>query len=311
MEHSLHDILDHYEAELRAFQIWMKDTGMTPATQREYTIDIRKFTRFIYPKPITAVDKLDVMSFLAEVREQGVGDAARNRYLSSLRTFFNGLQEVGHLQGNPAALVKKSKQEKNRIPTYLEEDELEAFIQSISGRYQFRNIAICLLMGYVGLRVGEVHRVNLADLETDGIKIQGKGRKWRLMPLHPSIQAVIQAYIENERIVPKKEKEQALFISQLGRRLSIRMIQTLTAATFQSLQREFPRLANKKLSSHKLRHTFATNQIRGGTPIRTLQEILGHASIETTQIYTHVSNKEIQLAMHNVKIPKIAMPQDT
>jgi len=149
--------------------------------------------------------------------------------------------------------------------------------------------------------------MNIQDLHQDGsIHILGKGRKWRVIPLPAELHHILIRTLE-ERRTPNQRKEQAFFISQFGRRLSIRMIQTIADQTFEKLKAELPELMNTRLSSHKLRHSFATMQIRSGTDIRTLQELLGHASIETTQIYTHIDNKQMKMAMDKFagKIPTV------
>ncbi|MFX3635159.1 MAG: tyrosine-type recombinase/integrase [Candidatus Pristimantibacillus sp.] len=291
--------------ELELFSIWMKNKGMTKATQQAYLNDTRHFLHEVVPAEVKKLGKMDVMRFLSNCRENGAGDEARNRKLSSLRSFFKALIEMEAADANPAALIAKSKQEKDRIPVYLEENELERLLQSISGKYYIRNMTIVLLMAYAGLRVGEVHRMNIHDVRQDGsIHILGKGRKWRVIPLPTAMHEVLRKALE-ERLDARIGKEQPFFVSQFGRRLSIRMIQTIADNTIMKLKEAMPELEDKRISSHKLRHSFATMQIRSGTDIRTLQELLGHASIETTQIYTHIDNKQLQHAMSNIsdKIP--------
>lgn len=307
MNNTHHELAERYQTELELFSIWMKNKGMTKSSQRAYLSDAAHFLKSVYPSDVTALTKMDVMRFMSECRENGAGDEARNRKLSSLRSFFKALIEMEHMDGNPAALIAKSKQEKNKIPSYLEEDELEAFVGLIGGKHYSRNLSIVLLMAYAGLRVGEVHRMNVHDFQQDGaIHILGKGRKWRVIPLPEPIQAVLREAIE-ERQDARQGREQPMFVSQFGRRLSIRMIQTVADRTFKLLKEQKPAVASKKMSSHKLRHSFATMQIRSGTDIRTLQELLGHASIETTQIYTHIDNKRLQSAMNNIA-SKIQIP---
>lgn len=300
-----HEILDTYSMEIDLFSIWMKNKGMTRATQQAYLNDTRHFLHEVHPASVKQLGKMDVMRFLSGCREKGAGDEARNRKLSSLRSFFKALIEMEAADTNPAVLIAKSKQEKNRIPVYLEENELEALVQSIHGKYYYRNLAIVLLMAYAGLRVGEIHRLNVPDIRQDGaIHVLGKGRKWRVIPLPSALHEVLRKALE-DRVDVRQGKEQPVFVSQFGRRLSIRMIQTVADTTIRQLKLERPSLEDRPLSSHKLRHSFATMQIRSGTDIRTLQELLGHASIETTQIYTHIDNKQLQHAMGNIssKIP--------
>lgn len=305
MEIYKRELLEHYETELQLFSIWMKNQGMTKSTEQAYMADTCQYLRTIYPTGLSQTGKMHIMRFMSLMRESGSGDEARNRKLSSLRAFYKSLIEMEHLNANPAALTAKSKMAKNRLPVYLEDDELTLLFQSIEGKYRYRNMAILLLMAYAGLRVGEVHRLNVHDLQQDGsIHVLGKGRKWRAIPLPEALNAILRKALK-ERIVPKQSKEQAFFVSQFGRRLSIRMIQAIADETLSRLKEKAPSLSMKKLSSHKLRHSFATMQIRSGTDIRTLQELLGHSSIETTQIYTHVDNKQLQNAMNNIsaKIP--------
>lgn len=295
------------EELLELFDIWMKDQGFTAQTQKAYLGDVRLFLAAVTPKSLGKLEALDVMRFLTQMRQGGAGDSTRNRYLSSIRTFFNALIEHKYADNNPALHLKKSKVERNSLPSYLDEHVLSAFLESIEGKYQIRNVAMFLLMSYAGLRVSELHRLNIADFNRSShmLQVYGKGRKWRSVPLPESlVQILIMAL--NERIDPRKTVEQAFFVSQFGRRISTRMIQKIAEANFAQLKTEFSELQGKSLSSHKLRHTFATMQVIAGTDIRTLQELLGHASIQTTQIYTHVGDKQKQEAMNRVvpKLPK-------
>ncbi|RUS47208.1 recombinase XerC [Cohnella sp. AR92] len=302
------ELEEQYEKELRLFLLWMKNRGMTSATQRAYLNDARGYLRSIYPKALADTGKIELMLYLSECRESGAGDEARNRKLSSIRSLYKALIELEVLKENPAAAVAKSKQEKNRIPAYLEEDQLREMVELVDGKYRSRNLAILLLMAYAGLRVGEVHRLNATDLGEDGLlRILGKGRKWRLVPLPEPLAELLRQSLSDRR-EPRQSKEKAFFISQFGRRLSIRRIQSIAEETLHRLAEQLPALRDTKLSCHKLRHSFATMQIRRGTDIRTLQELLGHSSIETTQIYTHVDNKQMKRAMDQIAglIPAIS-----
>ncbi|WP_028550303.1 tyrosine-type recombinase/integrase [Paenibacillus sp. UNC451MF] len=283
------------------FDIWMKDQGFTSQTQKAYLGDTRQFLESIAPKAITEIESIDIMRFLTKVRQRGAGDSTRNRYLSSVRTFYNALVEHRYVSNNPALHIKKSRIEKEKMPSYLEENLLSLFIESIEGKYQIRNVAMFLLMSYAGLRVSELSKMNISDFKksTNVLEVNGKGRKWRTIPLPEQLVYILNLALE-ERIQPKKDTEQAFFISQFGRRITIRMIQKIAEANFSVLKKKYSELQGKALSSHKLRHTFATQQVIAGTDIRTLQELLGHSSIQTTQIYTHVGDKQKQEAMNRV-----------
>ncbi|WP_410511083.1 tyrosine-type recombinase/integrase [Paenibacillus sp. BR2-3] len=296
------DLDEDYEEELDAFLIWMKDAGYTPHTQKSYLADIRQFLGSLNGKKLDAVKKLHVISFLTSVRERGVSDATRNRKHASVSCFFKALMELELYNTNPAAGIKKSKTEKNREPVYLDENDLQRFLSAIEGKYRTRNLAVFLLMSYMGLRVGEVHVLNVSDynVERRSLRVFGKGRKWRNVPVPEGIVPFLERAVE-ERLNPWRSKEEALFISQKGRRLSIRGIQQIAADTFNRFQSEVPVTHRRPYSSHKLRHSFATMLLRKGADLRTVQELLGHSSIQTTTVYTHITSREKEEAMSKLQ----------
>lgn len=294
---------DDYEEGLDAFLIWMKDAGYTSYTQRSYIVDVKQFLESLNGKKLETVKKLHVISFLTSVRELGVSDATRNRKHASINCFFKALMELDLLQANPADGIKKSKTEVNREPVYLDENDLGRFLSAIDGKYKVRNLAVFLLMSYMGLRVGEVHTLNLSDynVERQSLRVFGKGRKWRNIPVPEDVVQFLELAI-NERLAPWRSKEEAMFISQKGRRLSIRGIQQIAADTFERFQSDVPASQRRPYSSHKLRHSFATMLLRKGADLRTVQELLGHSSIQTTTVYTHITNREKEEAMSKLQI---------
>lgn len=303
MREILHDEL------LDLFLIHLKDKGYTEATQKGYTYDIVQFLNHIEDKPLTEINKIDIMRHLTMIRQSGAGDSTRNRSLAAIRTFFKVMIQFGLTTANPAFEVEKSRTERNRLPIYLEQKYIDSLTSKVNSRYRIRDVLIIALMSYCGLRVSEVHELNLADFsynasEQSFLSVLGKGRKWRVIPLPDSIAQLLHQYLQ-ERIAPRSAKEQALFISRLGRRISRRAIQYIVENALSSLQHANPVLRNQKFSAHKLRHSFATNLLETGqVDLRTLQELLGHSDISTTQIYTHVSNKAKQRAMAYVQ-PKL------
>ncbi|WP_379127053.1 tyrosine-type recombinase/integrase [Paenibacillus sp. sgz500958] len=294
---------EDYEEELEAFLIWMKDAGYTSYTQKSYLTDVRQFLGTLRGKKLEDVKKLHVISFLTSVREQGVSDATRNRKHASVNCFFKALAELELYHTNPAAGIKKSKTDKNREPVYLDESDLKRFLSAIEGKYRSRNLAVFLLMSYMGLRVGEVHVLNLSDYMRDRrmLRVFGKGRKWRNVPVPEDVVPFLEQAIE-ERLKPWRSKEEAMFISQKGRRLSIRGIQQMASETFSRFQSEIPAVQQRPYSSHKLRHSFATMLLRKGADLRTVQELLGHSSIQTTTVYTHITSREKEEAMSRLEI---------
>lgn len=303
------EIQEQYADELEAFHIWMKDAGYTGHTVKSYTGDVAEFLSSIQGKSLEQVKKLHVLSFLSRARERGVSDATRNRKHAAVNCFFKSLIELEVLTNNPASGIKKSKTEKNRAPVFLDESGLERFLQSVEGKYRTRNLAIFLLMGYMGLRVGEVHALNCKDYNAERrtLDVFGKGRKWRTLPV-PAMVAELLTLAVEERLSPWRAKEEALFVSQKGKRLSIRSIQLISTETFERFQLESPTHQRLHYSSHKLRHSFATMMLRRGADLRTVQELLGHASIQTTTVYTHVTSREKEeaMALLDVKLPEFA-----
>ncbi|WP_068617574.1 tyrosine-type recombinase/integrase [Paenibacillus tuaregi] len=295
-----------YADELEAFLIWMKDAGYTTYTQKSYLSDVREFLSTLGGRELKSVKKFHIVSFLSSVRERGVSDSTRNRKHASVSCFFKALIELELYKDNPAAGIKKSKMDKHRAPVFLDEDDLGRFMQSIEGKHRLRNLAVFLLMAYMGLRVGEVHSLNLADYNPERrlLNVYGKGRKWRSVPVPEAVSEVLQLAV-NERLNPWRAKETAMFISQKGRRLSIRCIQQIAADTFARFQQQIPPERRVAYSSHKLRHSFATMLLRKGADLRTVQELLGHSSIQTTTIYTHITSREKEEAVGrlDVKIP--------
>lgn len=298
-----------HEEEVEMYLVWLKDRGYSQDTQNGYLHDVRSFLRRYPNKPVKALRKIDVMSHLTQVRTAGSGDRARNRALSAIRLFFKVMIEFEVVDANPAIDVPKSKVEKKKVPIYIEEENLGELLQMVQSRYQVRDVAILTLMAYCGLRVGEIHRLNLADFQADTgqLAILGKGRKWRYIPLPAGLIVLLRNCLE-ERLQPRRSQENAFFISRLGRRLSKRSIQDVVGKTFEAFKASFPRYRDVPLSSHKLRHSFATNLLATGrVDLRTLQELLGHEDISTTQIYTHVTDqaKKEAMAVFQPKIPSL------
>lgn len=300
-----YDLEELYTEPLQAFTIWMKQSGYTETTRKEYMREVYDYLFSLDELPVQQAGKLHIVSFLV-AKQETAGDKTRNRTLSAIRSFYAALIDFELAARNPALEVKKSKTEKNKIPVYLEEKELEKLLGYVSGRYRDRNLAIFLLMGYCGLRVGEVHRMNLSHFKkTKGtLEILGKGRKWNEIPL-PELVVEYLAKVEEERIQPYSSKEEAFFVSQKGRRLSIRQIQKIARQVFDAFKQDHPHLSDLQLSCHKLRHSFATMLLNNNVDIRVVKELLGHASIETTMIYTHINDEQKRSAMTTIEVPKM------
>ncbi|MDQ0116795.1 tyrosine-type recombinase/integrase [Paenibacillus harenae] len=280
----------------------MKDREYSKDTQDGYIHDIKHFLKGLEGKAVTAVNEIDVMMHLTKIRESGSGARYRNRCQSSIRLFYKVMIKFKVSTYNPALDIEKAKIEKNRKPTFLQKQFLDACLQLVQGRYLLRDVAIIALMAYAGLRVSEIVRLNISDFKIGSpLSILGKGEKWRYIPLPQEMEHLLQLAL-SDRIQPRSTKdEMAFFVSQFRRRISKRMVQSVAEKTFTALIEQYPQFAGLTLSAHKLRHSFATELLRSGADLRAVQELLGHENISTTQIYTHVLDEAKERAMKNVR----------
>jgi integrase/recombinase XerD len=300
-----------YEEELSIFQTDMDNKDYSPFTIENYRRDIILFLSFITRNQSDKVDldsvkKMQITLYMNMLKsKRGNGATTRNRRLTAVRSFYKCLLSYEMVSRNPAAELESAKERKGALPTYLEKDELKLFFREIEHvsqtRHVLRNKVMLSLMAFAGLRVTEIHQLNISFINTEkkGISVLGKGNKSRYIPLPHNLYELLMEYIKHERELPMKGQEEAVFISRRGKRISRRRIQEITERIRSSLarQNEFDSWKASKISSHKLRHSFATHLVQGGTDIRTVQELLGHSNLNTTQKYTHVSDKQKEKAM--------------
>lgn len=298
----------HYEDEIDIFETYLDDLGYSIHTIQAYISDVRGFLIFLCEKKenfpsMEEVKSRTIRDYLRKTQKYNT-KSTRNRKLMSLRTFFKSLVKSEVLELNPALDVDVAKTEKNSLPTYLNDEELTALFSCIKkDQFYVRNKCILMLMSLAGLRVIEIHHLNITDLIRDsndpGIQVDGKGNKMRYIPLPVPLFELLVEYEKHHRPNPTTEHRNAFFLSRKGMRISRRRIQEVAEQAFQQLKRldETSYLQEKNLSSHKLRHTFGTRLVREGVDLVTIQELMGHSSLSTTQIYTHVNNKQKQEAM--------------
>lgn len=304
-------VSQYYEDELDIFHTYLDDLGYSRFSMAAYISDVRHFLLFLnttddYIK-IEDIAKKNINDFLRRTQKDKE-KTTRNRRLMAIRTFFKSLVKSDTISINPTDGIDTAKIEKNPIPTYLNDEELSELFSLIKkDQYYLRNKCILMLMGLAGLRVMEIHNLNVTDIirDTDdpGIYVLGKGNKKRYIPLPIPLFDLIIEYEEYARpLVTNAEQMDAFFTSKKGNRLGRRMIQKVTEDTFQALKNLPHRhyLTSKSLSSHKLRHSFGTRMVREGVNLVTLQELLGHKNLNTTQIYTHIDNKQKQDAMRKI-----------
>ena len=276
------------------FLIYLKvEKNYSPHTLTSYANDLKAFYTFAAPEPIEATDKMRLRAFLSESSEKGLSKRTVSRRMAALRTFFRFLVREGHLEKSPMAVMKNPKQDK-RLPMVLEESEaarlLEAPEDDLTGR---RDRAILETLYSAGLRVSELVHLDLEKVDFIGgvCRVLGKGGKERLCPIGDRALRAIRQYLQLRGAEgPKNHK--ALFLNhspnKKGSRLTERSVCRIVHRYIELTCRR------ENISPHTLRHSFATHLLDHGADLKSVQELLGHENLSTTQIYTHVSTKRMK-----------------
>jgi len=317
----------NYRAEspqiLRDFLVYHETIqGHSKKTIDEYFLDMRSFFRYILAsrnglelavetvnqqsiqsvdltlvQSITLTDIYGYMSYLS--RDRGLNNASRARKVSTIRSFFKYLTvKAKVLKDNPVQDLDTPKIKKS-LPRYLALEESIQLLNAVSGKYQVRDYCMLILFLNCGLRVSELVGLNLSDIRQDHLRVLGKGNKERIVYLNPSCQAALEDHLVLRKGITSLEKN-AVFLSQQRSRITVRTVELLVKKHLKSAG-----LDAEKYSPHKLRHTAATLMLQNGVDVRTLQEILGHDNLNTTQIYTHVDNANLREAMQANPLAKI------
>ena len=277
MKKQIDNFLDYLRAE----------RAVSPYTLKAYTQDLKEFSAFIDKKPKN-IDNLDIRTFLASLYHRNLKKSSISRKLASIRSFFKYLHREGHVKSNPAKLVSSPKVPKN-LPKFLTIDEVFSLVETPKGETfkPTRDRAIIELLYSCGLRVSELTSLDISDLDIKEtiIRVKGKGRKERIMPIGTKAMEAIKNYLP-ERISLKK-KSPGLFLNNRGGRLTQRSVRRILV--------HYSRMINLTgdLSPHTLRHTFATHLLHEGADLRSIQELLGHSSLSTTQKYTHLDIRQL------------------
>ena len=274
------------------------DMNRSANTIQSYRRDLAKFQAYLTEQEIDkveAIDEVTVRAFLAKLSQASYAASSTSRMLSSLKQFFLFLRKEGILEINPMSLVHRPKQGRH-LPKVLTAKEIEALLQApdTSSPHGFRDRAIFELMYATGLRVTELVQLKLEDLhlELGFIQTLGKGDKERLVPLIDEAIEWLEAYLEQVRPsflrLAGSASPREVFLTERGKAFTRQGI-------WKNLNK-YVALAGIKqtVSPHMLRHSFATHLLENGADLRMVQELLGHADISTTQIYTHISTQRLQ-----------------
>jgi integrase/recombinase XerC len=288
--------------ELREFLLHLeKERGQSPHTVKAYGRDLGAFTDFCdrhYGGRWTweTVDRLGLRGFLGELQRRGLSKRSAARALSAVRSLYRYLQENQGVKNNIARAARAPKLDK-RLPTYMDRDQTQTLFEWAemrAGGGDFaatRDLAILELFYSTGIRLSELSGMNLDDLDllADQAKVRGKGRKERIVPVGSRAVLALRRYLNlREAVVGRTGSDRrAVFVSRHGKRLGPRGVQRAVHAMFDAV-------GGDTLRVHSLRHTFATHMLDAGADLRAVQELLGHASLSTTQIYTHTSVERLK-----------------
>ncbi len=306
--------------------------GQSPRTISEYYLDLRMFLRFIrlmrndmplntpledipikdvdlkFIETINTSEIFDFLSYLANDRainpdspapDYGIEPSARARKLSAIKSFYKYLTvRTKQLTENPVADLEYPKLRKS-LPKYLTFSQSSALLQAVSGQNQKRDYAILMLFLNCGIRRSELVGLNLTDVYEDRIRVLGKGNKERFVYFGSACRKAIDAYlpIRHKQVL---SDNRALFGSRDSNRISVTAVHRLVKKAL--LQAG---LDASQYSAHKLRHTAATMMLSGGVDVKTVQEVLGHENLNTTQIYTHIENTELKIAAEANPLSKL------
>ncbi len=268
------------------------EKGASEHTTKNYGIDLREFVKFIAEKEFQDLTYLDIRSFLAFMKTREYSKSSISRKLACLRSFFKYLVRENILTQNPAAGIATPKKEK-RLPSFMNPDEITKLLDAPAKNSweEKRDKAILEMLYSSGLRVSELAGLNHDDLDFFGglVRVRGKGKKERIVPVGQTALTSLRAYWDMK--APREAAsaiKKPLFISRIGSRLTDRSVRRMILKYVKRTG------LGKEISPHTFRHSFATHMLDRGADLRSVQELLGHANLSTTQIYTHVTTQRLK-----------------
>lgn len=301
-------LVEHVEGFLSHLRV---EKSASPLTLISYKTDLEQYFSFLGKShqlepeeiPFSLLNQSTVRAYISQMQRHDLRRSTIARKLASLRSFVKYLCRENLLEGNPIANISTPKQEK-KLPRFLYPVETDLLIEApdlktVAG---LRDRAILETLYAAGVRVSELVGINLTDLELNElwIRIRGKGGKERLAPLGSRAKAALLDYLQNGRphhLSGRYASNEALFLNKSGTRLSVRSIRNIICKYVEQVE------IHQKVSPHTLRHTFATDLLNGGADLRSVQEMLGHAKLSTTQIYTHLTKDRIK-TIHDETHPR-------
>lgn len=299
MQNEIGDFLDYLTYE----------RNVSPNTISAYRDDLESFIGFLCNDyftmgrdqlELTRVDHLTVRSYLAHLSRRKLSRSSVARHLSALRTFFKYLVREGITESNPARTVSTPKREKH-LPAVMQTSDVALLLEQpdTSTTLGLRDAAFLEIMYASGLRIGELVGIDIDDLELRArlVKVHGKGSKERIVPFGSKAEAALRAWLAVRSEIVHDLEEQAVFVNYRGQRITTRSVRRL----FDDYLRQAALRAG--ISPHTLRHSFATHLLNAGADLRGIQELLGHASLSTTQKYTHLNDWQL-IAVYKKSHPR-------
>ncbi|MGE5422959.1 MAG: tyrosine recombinase XerC [Ignavibacteriales bacterium] len=287
------------------------EKGASSMTLVSYRTDLSQFIEFLSKANALPQEDINkelfnhksVRDYLAYLQNNGLSRSTMARKLAALRSFVKYLCREEVLTSNPIAAVATPKQEK-KLPRFLYPKEVEALVEAPDARLPggARDRAILEILYATGIRVSELVSMNLGDVYYDEsfIKVLGKGNKERIVPLGESARLALVYYINGTRRSQEYKighEQKAIFLNKFGERLTARSVRNIINKYVEEVA------INQKVSPHTLRHTFATHLLNGGADLRSVQEMLGHVKLSTTQVYTHVTKDQLK-TVHDKAHPR-------
>ena len=285
------DILEQFRAYI------IVEKNFSEHTAKAYVSDVLSFLIWLGEVSLEKVDYALIREYLSFIHKFDYKKTTVSRKISALRTFYKYLYREHFVEANPVSAISSPKKDKT-LPKFLERDEVEKILNNVNieSPAGFRNRAILELLWATGMRVSELSGLNFGDLNLahNEIRVLGKGAKERIVLVSDRAKSYLERYIQTARRLvavgydaPKCDETSPVFINNTGYRLNPKTIRNAINQIVDKLS------LPKKVTPHVFRHSFATYLIENGADLRVVQELLGHASISNTQIYTHISTKHL------------------
>ncbi|WP_339249674.1 tyrosine recombinase XerC [Sporosarcina sp. FSL W8-0480] len=288
-QNDLSTILDEYIAYIRL------EKNYSSLTVSEYSNDIREFFSFLGQEGIVELDKVEYPEarlYVTRLYDRGLSRMTISRKISSIRSFYKFGNARFGIKDSAFRLLNHPKKEQ-RLPAFFYEEELETLFTTCKGEdpKSLRNLALLELLYATGIRVSELTFIRLSDIDNSLgiIKVMGKGRKERYVPYGSFAQSALESYLEKSRpMLMKRQNHQSLFVNLRGDPITDSGVRHVLNKMMEEAA------IHGKIHPHMIRHSFATHLLSNGADIRTVQELLGHSHLSSTQVYTHITKEHLR-----------------